>query len=155
MTEYNQIPLQILEDVKSDYESKKESVSSLLSKYNLSSGTFYKILKNQKVRLRAKGPKKPYHPPGTRIPKTLHNRLIAIATSPFQSSNHTILKLDDAPRPDALIVDWENKTITAIEAETWGDGTNKISLYKNSRFNKPIDTLIIQTIGDKKIISLQ
>lgn len=153
------IPHEIRKEIIELYLSGKESVSMIRLTYDISADTLYKLLHKYDVKLRSKYKSRiKVLRPSRRIgqqTKKLHKALVKEAISEFQNNpRYTPLTLSRTI-PDAIIIDWENRTITAIEAETSALGTLKERAYTSPIFDKPFDKLIIKTRnGDSKTIDL-
>ena len=84
-----------------------------------------------------------------------HTRLIYRAIEELWDSKKSFLTLDDNPRPDVIIIDWENKELIAVEAQVdSSSNTLKASMYYKNNPLKPFDTLILYNLNGKEEIEL-
>jgi len=84
-----------------------------------------------------------------------HTKLVYEAIEEFWDPNKSFITLDNSPRPDVIIIDWENKEIIAVEAQIDSSSNHtKEWLYNGDNPLKPFDTLIIYNPKGKKEIEL-
>ena len=84
-----------------------------------------------------------------------HSNLIYKSIEELWDKNKTFITLDDAPRPDVIIIDWDNREVVAIEAQANGNpGNDKINIYNLNKPLKPFDTLVIYRENSSNTIEL-
>ena len=155
----DEIPHEIQKELIKLYLSGTETVSMIRLTYNISTDTFYKLLHRYNVKLRVKSSHKKLSGPTRQhgnYTKKLHTDLLNEVLNEYKDSSlYTTVTLSKTV-PDAIIIDWKNRTITAVEAETSTLGTLKERAYTSPIFDKPFNSLIIKTRdGNSKTISLQ
>lgn len=117
--------------------------------YNISFGTLYKILKSCGVRVSSKNPRKPVKS----LERTpIHKKLVNEFVQKYQTPTNTVINFNKRPIPDILIINWETRTISAIEVEINHNNclktqnckiNHKLKLYTDPKTKKPINKLII------------
>jgi len=80
-----------------------------------------------------------------KISRDLHKKLIYEVIDELWDINKTFITIDDNPRPDVIVIDWESRQITAVEVETGGEGKKKTKVYDSQKNLKPFNTLLIKT----------
>ena len=85
-----------------------------------------------------------------------HRELLdmALANVVDKNSDCTIIEFDSMPRPDSIVIDWDNRKVTAIEAQNSNEYKSKLAYYTSPLFAKPIDKLVIKTLRREVYVDL-
>jgi len=87
--------------------------------------------------------------------RTEHLKLVYSAIQELWDGNKTFITVDDPPRPDVIVIDWENREVIAVEAQMdSADNMSKAKMYNDNNPLKPFDTLILYNHGSRKQIEL-
>ena len=149
LPKFDEIPTETQKEIATKYASGEEP-GKLCSDYYITTITLHKILRTFRVKRHDKPP------------KINHRNLVFKTAEDVKTPTNTVIVVDTPPRPDILVIDWDTKTISAIEVETLNGGGQDMEDYKNKLKLqlytdppiKPINKLIIVTPNNRKEYNL-
>jgi len=149
LLKFHEISLETKKEIVNSYLSGNIPVSTIRFNYSISCDTLYKILKFCGVRVSGKKPRKPVKS----LERTpIHKKLVNEFVQKYQTPTNTVINFNKRPIPDILIINWEARTISAVEVEINHNNClktqnhkikHKLQLYTNPKTKKPINKLII------------